>query len=166
MVELEFLQYCPFWAYIKKFNTFNFWVHRHHSSWSTFDVHVGRGPKAFVNWFFEKSDHGSWTIKSDYKKKAIFPCSDIMVHGGNRPLDRASECFEVARNFANSWLGRWKEKEISWRAQWGAGLVMAGADAESGCQKVYVLWRTYFYEWPLLHLLFEWDRMRAVVYTV
>jgi hypothetical protein len=38
-----------FWGvYIKKISTFIFWVHGR-SSWSTFGLHLVRGPKGFVN---------------------------------------------------------------------------------------------------------------------
>ncbi len=60
-----FFQICPFWTYIKKFNTFTFWCvviplspHSIYTYWG--------GPKGFVNWFFKKSDHGSWTMGRDH----------------------------------------------------------------------------------------------------
>ena len=60
-----FFQICPFWTYIKKFNTFTFWCvviplspHSIYTYWG--------GPKGFVNGFFEKLDHGSWTMGRDH----------------------------------------------------------------------------------------------------
>ena len=65
MVKLEFLffsfQNCPFWAYIKKPNTFTFWC-MVIPSWSTFWYTPNKGPKDFVNWFFCKSNYKSQTM--------------------------------------------------------------------------------------------------------
>ena len=48
-------------------------------SWSTFDLHLVRGPnKCFKNWFFKRLDHGSWTMKSDHGKR---PSSMVWLHG-------------------------------------------------------------------------------------
>ena len=47
-------------------------------AWLFLLVHIqctpNEEPKGFVNWFFEKSDHGSWTIKKDH-----FAWSDLTV---------------------------------------------------------------------------------------
>ena len=40
-----FFKHYPFWRYIKKNQHVHFLVHGH-SSWSTFDFHLVRGPKA------------------------------------------------------------------------------------------------------------------------
>ena len=52
MVKLEFVfQNCFFGAYIENNQHIHFWVHGH-SSLFTFGLHLVRGPKSFVTWFF------------------------------------------------------------------------------------------------------------------
>ena len=49
-----------------------------HSSSFTFSLHIVRDPKAFINWFFKRSDHESWTMESDHGKR---PSSMVRLHG-------------------------------------------------------------------------------------
>ena len=68
----DFSQNCPFWAYVQNNMHIHFLVHGH-SYWSMFSlITPSEGPKSFVNWFFKKSDHGSWTLKSDLEKLPSF----------------------------------------------------------------------------------------------
>jgi hypothetical protein len=71
-----FFQIFPFWTYIKKH--IHFLVHGH-SSWSTFNSHLVRGPKTFYNWFFLRNwtmEVGPW--KSDHEKR---PSYVVRLHG-------------------------------------------------------------------------------------
>ena len=43
----------------------DFLVHVH-SSWSTFSLHLEKGQKTFVNWFFKESDHGGRSMKQGH----------------------------------------------------------------------------------------------------
>ena len=56
-------------------------VHPFFGAWVLL-VHIwftsSEGPKGFVNFFFKKSGHGSWTIKSDHGK---MPSSMVQLHG-------------------------------------------------------------------------------------
>ena len=72
---LFFFQNCPFWTCIEKISTFTF------GAWPFLFIHIrftpSKRPKGFVNWWFTKSDHGCWTIKSDNGKK---PSSMVWFH--------------------------------------------------------------------------------------
>ena len=58
-------------------------------AWSFLLVHIqftpSEGPKGFVNWFFEISGHGCWTMNWDHERRpssmseAIFPWSHFMA---------------------------------------------------------------------------------------
>ena len=51
-------------------------------AWSFLLVHIwftpSEGPKGFVNWFFKKLDHGSWTIKLEHGN---FHLPYVWIHG-------------------------------------------------------------------------------------
>ena len=71
---------CQTWIFFSKSALFghilNKSTHSLFGAWSFLLVHIrftpSEGPKGFVNWSYKKSDHESWTIKSDRGKKAIF----------------------------------------------------------------------------------------------
>ena len=67
--DLNYFQNCPFWTYIKKNQHIQFLVHDH-SSWSTFSLHLVKGPR-LSKLIFKKSDHGSWTIDSDHWRRPL-----------------------------------------------------------------------------------------------
>ena len=50
-------------------------------AWSFLLVHIrftpSEGPESFVNWSYKKSDHESWTIKSERGKKGHLPWSMV-----------------------------------------------------------------------------------------
>ena len=60
----------PFWACIQKYQHIHFWVHGH-SSWSTFGLHLVRGPRLSKLYFQEV---GPWKLAHELipLKKAIF----------------------------------------------------------------------------------------------
>ena len=62
---LFYFQNCPFWTYNKRINTFIFWCMVH--IWFT----PSEGPLERLCQFIclKKSDHGSWTVKSDHGKR-------------------------------------------------------------------------------------------------
>ena len=73
MIKLEllfFLSKMPFLGHIllNKNRHIHFLVHGH-SSWSTYGVHLVRGPR-LQNQFVKKSDHGSWTMNSNHWKRS------------------------------------------------------------------------------------------------
>ena len=78
-----FFSKLPFLGIYYKIQHIHFLVHGH-TSWSTFDLHLVRGPKALWIDFFKKSDNGSWTVKSDYGKGSSFMIQ-LHVYGVNQP---------------------------------------------------------------------------------
>ena len=80
MVKLCFflVQKCLFVTHTQKS------THSLFGAWAFLLVHIwfapSNGPKGYINWFWKKSAHESWTMKSDHGKG---PSS--MVHGVNRP---------------------------------------------------------------------------------
>ena len=61
MVQLEIFSRLAFLGIFgKKPNTFA--LGHGHSSWSTFTVHLVRGPKALQIDFLKKVDHGLWCV--------------------------------------------------------------------------------------------------------
>ena len=66
-------------VYIYIYKNIHFLVHGH-SFWSMFGLHLVRGPKplkiAFFIYFFQKSDHGSVTIKKCHlgMEQLYVPC--------------------------------------------------------------------------------------------
>ena len=83
-VKLDFFFKTTIFGHVLKNQHIHFWVHGHSSL-----VHIwftpSEGPKGFVNWFFKKPDHGSWTWCRTMKKDHL-PWSNFMVHGVNWPL--------------------------------------------------------------------------------
>ena len=80
MVKLDFIfSKLPFVGMYQKKSTHTFL-----GAWSFHLVHIwftpNEGPKGFVHWFFEKLDHGSWTME-----KCHLPWSDFMVYAVNWP---------------------------------------------------------------------------------
>ena len=68
---------------VKRFVMDDGWVHHWSKSYLSFLlVHIwftpSEGSKGFVNWIFKKSDHGSWTVKSDH---GIKPFSMLWLYG-------------------------------------------------------------------------------------
>ena len=57
-------------------------AHSLFGAWSFLLIHIwftpSEGSQGFVNWFLRKSDHGSWTTKSDPEKR---PSSMVRLHG-------------------------------------------------------------------------------------
>jgi hypothetical protein len=82
MVKLGFFIFSLFKHIFKKL-AHSLLVHGH-SSCSTFGLHPSEGCKGFVNWFFKKSDHRSWTW-SWTMEKGHLPLYNFMVHGVNWP---------------------------------------------------------------------------------
>ena len=82
--DFLFLSKLPFLGIYLKKSAHSFLVHGH-SSWSTFNLHLLRGPKALEVYFLR-----NWTmdveLSSRTMEKGHFPWSDFMVHGVNQTL--------------------------------------------------------------------------------
>ena len=80
----ENFQNWPFWTYIKKNQHIHFLVHGHFS-WSTFGLHLIKGPETLRMQFLEiepwKCYHEVWPWK-----KALWTWDNFMVHDVSNPL--------------------------------------------------------------------------------
>ena len=72
-----FLKTSIFGAYIKKNQHIHFLMHGY-SSWSTFSLHLVRGPRLWKLIFQEVLDYGSWTMNLYYWQR---PPSMVRLYG-------------------------------------------------------------------------------------
>jgi hypothetical protein len=122
--NLNFLQNCPFWAYIKKKSAHSLFGAR-----SFFLVHIrftpSKGPKAFKTNFLRSRtmEVGPWTQTIE---KGPLPWSDFMVHSVNQPLVWWSMHIILLAYLAGICI------KLSWPRQFCGPLLICKEISESG----------------------------------